>query len=292
MEESDQLIQTLSKRGTLSVRAIDASRTVTEASKQHKTSPLATIALGRALMAALLLAGRSKTQESIQLSFEGVGSLKRISAIADDLGNTRGFVSNPRVGLDDPSLGLSVGKAIGGGTLSVIRLRPNWKEPYTGIVLLESGEIAEDIARYLLESEQIPSVIALGVHLRRNGEVASAAGFLAQALPGFEDDEIQTLEANASQMHNPSQLSEQGMSPYEMCKRLLQGLNHRDFHHKKVQFHCNCSLERAKIGASLLPKSELIEMVEIGENVEIRCEFCTSTFSIDPREIIRRKRIG
>lgn len=286
MKNSDQLTCTLSEEGTLSVRAIDATKTVEEAALRHQTSPLATLALGRALMAALLLAGRSKNQESVQLSFEGIGTLKRVTAVADDSGNTRGFVSNPHVGLDDASLGLDVGKAIVGGTLSVIRSRPTWKEPYTGIVVLESGEIAEDVARYLLESEQIPSVIALGVQLHPNRKVAAAAGFLAQALPGFTQNEILTLETNAGKMTNPSQLSQQGMNSQAMCKQLLGGLNHRGFDNNTVQFRCDCSAERARMGALLLPKKELLEMAEISENVEIRCEFCANTFRIDPRELI------
>ena len=102
----------------------------------------------------------------------------------------------------------------------------------------------------------------------------------------MSEHEILTLEANADKMSNPSQLSQQGMDSRSMCKQLLSGLNHRKFDYSAVQFRCDCSAERARMGASLLPKRELFEMAEIRENVEIRCEFCANTFRIDPRELI------
>ncbi len=167
----------------------------------------------------------------------------------------------------------------------MIRSRQGWKEPYTGIVVLESGEIAEDIARYLLESEQIPSVIALGVLLDGDGAVASAAGFLAQALPGATEEEIAVLEENAGGLPNPSVLARHGLDPDGLCKRLLEGVGHRELHRQPVAFHCDCSRERAKRGALLLPVEELRELEAQGEQVEVRCAFCTDVFEIEPAEL-------
>ena len=285
----DQLTRTLSDDGAVTVRVVEATATVAEAARRHQTSPLASVALGRSLMGALLLASGSKEAESVQLSFEGVGALRRVTAIANSQGEARGFVSDPQVGLDDPGLGLDVGGALVGGTLSVIRSREGWKEPYTGIVVLESGQIAEDIARYLLESEQIPSVIALGVLLDEIGGIASAAGFLAQALPGATEEEISLLEENAGALPNPSALVRHGLGPEALCERLLEGVGHREIHHQRVRFHCGCSFERAKRGALLLPVDELRELEDQGESVEVRCAFCTDVFHIEPTELMRAR---
>jgi molecular chaperone Hsp33 len=267
------------------VRAIVATSLVAEAARRHQTSPLATLALGRALMGALLLAAGTKDRERVQLSFEGVGALRRITAIGTSEGDARGFVSHPDVGTDDPNLGLDLGKAVAGGTLSVVRSRESWKEPYTGIVVLESGEIAEDIARYLADSEQVPSAIALGVYLGPDASVQAAAGFLAQALPGAEDDEISVLEENAGGLPNPSALVRDGSSAEELCGILLEGLGQRAFQSSSVHFRCDCSVDRARRSASLLGTEDIRELREKNERVEIRCAFCADVYHVSADEI-------
>ncbi len=267
------------------MRAIVATSLVAEAARRHQTSPLATLALGRALMGALLLAAGTKDRESVQLSFEGVGPLRRITAIGTSAGDARGFVSHPSIGSDDPTLGLDLAKAVSGGTLSVVRSRENWKEPYTGIVVLESGEIAEDIARYLADSEQVPSVIGLGVYLGRDASVEAAAGFLAQALPGAEDDDIAVLEENASALPNPSARVRDGSSAADLCGYLLDGLGHREFRPGEIRFRCDCSLDRARRSAALLGADEVEELRARAEPVEIRCAFCADVYHVSAEEI-------
>ena len=183
MQPPDELVRTISADGGVSVRVLAATRLVQEAARRHETSPTATVALGRALMGTLLLASEAQDGERVQVRIRGDGPIGTILVTASSEGDVRSYAVHPDVALAPIGDRFDVAGAVGEGTLAVERNHPSWKQPYSGIVPLVSGEIARDFAHYLLESEQKRSAVALGVQLGSDGEVAAAGGYLVQALP-------------------------------------------------------------------------------------------------------------
>ena len=193
----DQLVRAISRDGLIKVSAV-STRDLTERARQiHRTLPVATAALGRLLAGASMMGNALKEEAaSLTLQIKGGGPLGTLLAVSDHLGNVRGTVENPGVDIPLREDGkLDVGTAVGNqGTLTVVRdLR--MKEPYVGSVGLLWGEIAEDIALYFVESEQVPTACGLGVLVDRDQSVLSAGGYLVQLLPGAEDETAAQLEA-------------------------------------------------------------------------------------------------
>jgi molecular chaperone Hsp33 len=167
----------------------------------------------------------------------------------------------------------------------VVRYHPSWREPYTGIVALESGEVAQDLTRYLVDSEQTPSAMALGVLLSREGSVEAAGGFLVQALPGARDEVVEILEENTRATPNPSAMIRAGLGAEGIVHRLLAGIGGRPPHRSRPEFHCPCGRERAAQTARLLERAEIEEMRARDEALEIRCEFCREEYRIEAVEL-------
>ncbi len=277
------LVRAISGDASIAVRTLVATRLVTEATQRHGTSPTAGAALGRALMGALLLASDGKQGETVQLQFRGAGPLRAITANADAAGHARGYVADPGVHLPLRTGKLDVGAAIGVGLLSVLRFRPDGTEPYRGIVPLVSGEIAEDIAHYLRDSEQKPCAVALGVFVSARNEIEAAGGFLLHALPGAADDVLARVERNVTALPPASRLVRSGVDARQMAERLLAGLGTRWLDQIEPRFHCGCTRERVLRAATLLGRAELRDVIRCGEPLEVRCEFCAArwTLSID-----------
>jgi molecular chaperone Hsp33 len=258
------------------------SALVGEAARRHETSPVATAALGRALLGAVLLASQGKDAETVELRFRARGPLGHVVAIADDAGRVRGYAANPQLDLPLRGGRLDVAKAIGLGELAVVRFRPGWREPYTGIVPIVSGEIAEDLALYLTESEQTPSTVALGIFHESDGAPAAAGGFLVQALPGADDETLKRVEANAARLPALSRLVHDGASAADLVSLLLAGVGRRDLEESAPAFFCGCNEERVIRAVSLLGRRDLEQAMAQGERLEVRCVFCAERYAVDP----------
>ncbi len=282
---TDELVRALSADGGLQVRALVGTGLVSEAARRHATSPTASAALGRALMAAELLAAAAKDDETVQLHFSGDGPIGAITVISDHRGGVRGFVGNPAAHPPPRDSKLDVGGAVGRGILAVVRYQPSWREPYRGIVPLVSGEIAEDVAHYLLESEQIPSAVALGVYVRADGSIDAAGGFMVQVLPGADEATVSRLQSNVHALPAPTDLLRSGLRADDIVDRLLDGLGARERTRSAPEFSCCCGEGRMRQAVVLLGRDGLRELVECGEQVEIRCEFCSRTLSLSADEV-------
>jgi molecular chaperone Hsp33 len=278
----DQLLRTLSEDGSVSVRAIVGSELVAEAARRHATSPVATAALGRALLGTVLLASQGKDAETVELRFRARGPLGHVVAIADDAGRTRGYVANPQLDLPLRGGRLDVSGAIGLGELTVARFRPGWREPYTGIVPIVSGEIAEDIALYLTESEQTPAAVALGVYHDADGAPRAAAGFLVQALPGADDAVVQAIEANVRGLPSLARLARDGARAADLVARLLEGVGRRDLEATAPRFFCACDDARVLRAVALLGRRDLEDAMAKREQLDVRCVFCAERYAVDP----------
>jgi molecular chaperone Hsp33 len=281
----DELVRTLSADGSVSVRVLSATNLVREAVRRHHTSPAASVALGRALMGALLLASEAQDGERVQLQLRGDGPLGTILVTADSGGAVRGYVQHPAA--DPPLCGeeLGVAEGIGLGALSVERNHPSWKRPYNGIVPLATGEIAQDLAHYLLESEQKPSAVALGVYLGREAAVEAAGGYLIQGLPGASDRALADLERRVAVTLHPSEMLRAGASAQSILERLLAGVGSGEPSRVAPRFECPCSVERVRRAATLLGRDELRDAAARGETLEVRCAFCADVYRLGPDEV-------
>jgi molecular chaperone Hsp33 len=262
-----------------------ATGLVGTAAVRHATSPTATAALGRTLMGAVLMAAEAGPDETLQIQLRGDGPLGAVTVIADSAGGVRGFVGDPAAEVPSRNGKLDVGRAVGKGVLAVVRYHPSWREPYSGIVPLVSGEVAEDLAGYLLESEQKPSAVALGVFVRADGSVEAAGGFLVQALPGADDEELGLLEANVRTLPSPTEMLRAGLDADGIVDRVLAGIGSRQRHRSQPCFFCHCDRSRVLQAVTLLGRDEIREISVRGEAIEVRCEFCAECYVVPADDV-------
>lgn len=275
---SDQLIRAISQDGLIKVSAV-STRDLTERARQiHKTLPVATAALGRLLAAASMMGNALKEEAaSITLQIKGGGPLGTLLAVSDHEGNVRGTVENPVVDLPLREDGkLDVGTAVGNqGTLTVVRdLR--MKEPYVGSVGLLWGEIAEDVALYFVESEQVPTACGLGVLVDRDQSVLSAGGYLVQLLPGAGEETAEALEASLRAAKPVTELLKADPDPEALLRAALPGLELEILEKRPVEYRCDCSRERMERALISLGREELRAMIDEQGGAELTCRFCDS----------------
>ncbi len=282
----DQLVRTLSADGGIAVRAMTGTALVGNATSRHAVSPTACVAIGRALMGAVLLAAGKKHGDTVQLNFRGNGPLRSVTAIADSEGRVRGYASDPGAHPPTREGVLDVSGAVGRrGVLSVVCSHADGSAPYTGIVPLVAGTVAQDIASYLSLSEQVRAAIALGVYLSDDGGIQAAGGFYAEVLPGASEAEIAQVEANVRDAPGPGELVREGRDASDIVRRLLTGLGHRELSHGEPSFHCPCGRDRVLRTLFLLGRDELRRIAAAGETLEIRCEFCGEDYQVTGDEI-------
>ncbi|XP_002991558.2 uncharacterized protein LOC9632366 [Selaginella moellendorffii] len=278
---NDQILRCVSKNAEVSVLSIVGKHLVQEAQRRHQTSPTASAALGRALLGTLLVASLKDDAETVQISFLGRGPLGQMTTVASQSKLVKGFVSNPLCDLPlTPQGKLDVGTAVGAGALNVVRNHPRWKQPYTGSTPIYSGEVAEDIARYLAESEQINTALGIGVAFSTQGTVKAARGYLVQALPFCSEETLTRLEKNVASMHSLSDPS-LDMTAREMITRLLEGIGTDSFSDPVFPEFGPCGVDDLKPrmirAVASLGASDVRELLSENGYVEVKCEFCAET---------------
>ncbi len=284
-ELGDLLVRTLSSDGGVTVRALVATELVREAAERHGTSPTASNALGRALVGTLLFASGQSEEETVQVQFRGNGPLGTVTVIADGGGRVRGFVHDPRAELPLRDGKLDVSGAIGEGIVTVVRNHPDWREPYSGIVTIQTGEVASDLAHYLAESEQKPSVVAIGVSHEEDGSVRAAGGFLAQALPDADDETVARVDTVARGLPPVTTLLDEGLCAPDLAELVLAGVGARELHAQPARFSCPCTRERVLEAVALLGGEELREAQRSGETIETHCRFCAERYLVGGDEL-------
>jgi len=284
---SDCLVRAISKDGMVKAVAV-STRELTERARQiHKTLPVATAALGRTLAAASMMGNALKSDgSSLTLQIKGDGPLGKILAVSDNEGNVRGTVDNPAV--DIPLRGdgkLDVGSAVGmGGTLTVIR-DLNMKEPYVGSVGLLGGEIAEDLAAYFVESEQIPTACGLGVLVDRDQSVLTAGGYLIQLLPGAGEDIITMVEGGIYEAGPVTELLKEDSDPESLLRRVMSDFDLEILERTPIEYRCYCSRERMERALISLGPEELEKLIEEQGAAELTCRFCDNVQKFTKTEL-------
>lgn len=274
--QKDCLVRAISKDGFVNAVAV-YTRGLTERARQiHHTSPVATAALGRALAACSMMGNALKDNgASVTMQIKGDGPLGTILTVSDSEGNVRGYVQNPAVDLALREDGkLDVGTAVGhSGTLTVIK-DLNMREPYVGTVDLLGGEIAEDVAAYYVESEQVPSACGLGVLIDRDRSVLTAGGYLIQLLPGAGEDVITKVEGGIYAAPSVTNLLKENSDPAVLLKTVLSDFDMEILSVDPIEYRCYCSRERTERALLSLGSKELEKIVDEQGSAELTCQFC------------------
>ena len=282
----DRIIRATAGDGFIKMAVIEARDMVQRAREIHGCSPTASAALGRTLCAASLMGEMLKEEKaSLTIRINGGGPIGSIVAVSDSSGYVRGYVENPAVDLPLRSDGkLNVGAAVGVDGMLTVSRDLGMREPYIGSTQLVSGEIAEDITRYLLESEQVPSACALGVLVDTDLSIKAAGGFIVQLMPGAPEEYIDRLEDNIFMMDQLTTiLDEDGVQ--ELFTQVLKGFEYHTVGEVPVGYRCYCSRERVSEAVSCIDNSELEDIIAGGKDVEISCQFCDNVYSFSPADL-------
>ena len=282
-----ELVRAMTRDGFVKAVAVTTADIVERARQIHKTLPTATAALGRLLSAASMMGNMQKVENgSITLQVKGGGPLGTVLAVSDSVGNVRGYVHNPQISLLEKYRGkLDVGAAVGtDGMLTVIR-DLQMKEPYVGSVELVSGEIAEDITEYFVQSEQTPTACALGVLVDKDQSVRAAGGYIIQLLPGAPDDIIDKIEAGIQKAGAVTTILDRGLTAQQLLETVMEDLDIEILETTEVEYRCYCSRDRVTATLISLGEKELRQIVEEGETIHIECQFCDTIYAFTPGEI-------
>ena len=286
---ADQLIRATAAEGGIRAVGVISTRLTEQARQKHNLSYVATAALGRSMSSGLLLASNMKQEQSrVNLRIKSNGPLGGLLVDAGADGTVRGYVQNPSVELPPNDKGkLDVGGAVGrDGYLYVVR-DVGYGYPYSSTVELVSGEIGDDVANYLVTSEQTPSALLVGVFVGAEG-VTAAGGILLQVLPQVSHDEdlVNLLESRVGHLSGFTPLLRQGKSLSTMFEELLGDMDLHIFPDvQMLQFHCGCTFERMMGALKLLGVDELEDMIEKDEGAEATCHFCGQVYQASREEL-------
>ncbi|HEY9715017.1 MAG TPA: Hsp33 family molecular chaperone HslO [Chroococcales cyanobacterium] len=283
----DGILKAISTDGT--IRAVIATTTdlVEVARRRHNLSFTATAALGRALTAGALLAPIVARDGQVALKFQGNGPLGKVFVDASPHGTVRGFVENPQVELPLNSLGnFDVGAAVGKTGYLHVTIDHGFGRPHMSTVELASGEIGEDINRYLVNSDQTGSIVVVGTHLSKDG-VEAAGGLIVQLLPDHTEETICQIENNITTFGTFTFLMRRGMSLDQMLQRILAGFEVAALGESKpLSFSCKCSRERFVEALKIFDKKDLISMAEEDGQAEGRCHFCNEFYYVNKERLL------
>ncbi len=281
----DRIIKGITSDGHFKIAVVKTTDVVREAAERHQLSLLAKVVLGKALTATMLLASELKKEERIQLRMDGNGPLKSVIAEANSLGEVRGYVSDPTAELDYTSKGVSLGDGIGLGVLSLTKVLYNEAEPRTSAIEIVNGDVTTDVARYLAQSEQIPSAVLLDVGIDEEGIITQAGGLLLQRLPDAPEGQIDMLQERLASFPPIDQLLADGQYIDEIMKKSVSPIEVKELNRQPVDFFCRCSRERFLDALSMLNINDLKEME--GESQEIVCHYCNNREEISKEDIAK-----
>lgn len=276
---SDYIVRATAADAQIRVFAAYTKDMVEEARRRHETSPVATAALGRLMTAGAMMGSMLKGEKDLlTLRINASGPIQGITVTADSKARVKGYVGNPNVILPANKVGkLDVAGAVGIGFMDVIK-DMGLKEPYVGQTVLQTSEIAEDLTYYFANSEQVPSSVGLGVLMNKDNTVAQAGGFIIQLMPFASEEVITQLEENLKDITSVTTLLAQGNTPEDLVNILCRNLEPVINDKIDTGFYCNCDRARVEKALISVGRKELQEMIDDGEDIEMKCHFCNSAY--------------
>ncbi len=282
----DEMLRAVSKDGFIKMQVVTARDTVQRANEIHHCTPTAIAALGRTLCAASMLGEQLKEDHAtLTIRVQGGGPIGSVVAVSDSQGNVRGLVGDPSVDLPLRQDGkLDVGGAVGKDGMFTVSRDLGMREPYIGSTELVSGEIAEDLAAYLVESEQIAAASGLGVLVDTDRSVKAAGGFIVQLMPGAPEELIEKLEDNIFLMDQLTTILDED-GPETVINQVMKGFEPEIVSRTPVEYRCYCSRDRVRGAISTVGSDALKDMIAAGQAIEVSCQFCDEKYTFQTAEL-------
>lgn len=281
----DKIIKSIAQSGAFRAYVLDSTETVALAQEKHNTLSSSTVALGRTLIANQILAANQKGDSKITVKVIGDSSFGHIISVADTKGHVKGYIQNIGVDIKKTATGeVLVGPFIGNGHFVTI-IDYGTGNPYTSTTPLITGEIGEDFAYYLTESEQTPSAIGLNVLLDENDKVKVAGGFMVQVLPGASEEEIARYEKRLQEMPAISHLLASKNHVDALLEAIYGDEPYKRLSEEPLSFQCDCSRERFEAALMTLPKADLQAMIDEDKGAEIVCQFCGTKYQFNESDL-------
>lgn len=275
----DYLVKALAYNDQVRAYAVNTTATVREAQRRHNTWPTASAALGRSMTASLMLGAMLKGEEKITVKINGGGPIGTILVDGNGKGEVRGYVTNPQTHFDLNEQGkLDVKRAVGTNGMLTVSKDIGLQQPFMGQIPLVSGEIGEDFTSYLLNSEQVPSAVGVGVLVNPDNTIQTSGGFIIQIMPGAEDEIISAIEERLKVISPISAMIAKGMTPEQILEEILGVGNVKVLETMPVQFQCQCSKERVANAIVSLGNEEIQDMIQTDGQAEANCHFCNETY--------------
>ena len=283
----------MTRDGSARILVINSKEMVNSVVSSHHTSPTGTAALGRLVTAASMIGTMlPEDKDSVTITFAGDGPAGKLIAVGDYFGNVKGYIQNPLVDVPKKSNGkLDVGAAVGAGTLSFVK-QVGEVEPQIGMTEITSGEIAEDIASYFANSEQVPTLLSLGVLVDKDYSCLAAGGVLVQLLPFPDDATVDLIERNASDLVNISRYFERGLTNEQIADIALRDVPYDIFDTLEVEYKCDCSRKRMHEKMLSLGKKELSNLFDEQEaegkprELTAICRFCNTEYTFTEKDLL------
>ena len=282
-----EIVRIMTTDGLVMASAITGTDIVARAREIHHTSPTATAALGRSLLACSMMGNQLKGEDnSLTLQIRGDGPLGGITCVSDSQGNVRGYAVNPQADVARKQEGkLDVGGAVGAGSLTIIK-DLGLRDPYVGSIALVSGEIAEDVTAYFAESEQIPTACALGVLVQGgSGEVITAGGYLIQLLPGAGEETITKVERGLQKVGYVTGHLKEGKSALDLIREVLGEFEIEILETCPVEYRCYCSRARVEKALISMGNQEMRSLIDEQGKAELTCQFCDKVYRFSREEL-------
>ncbi|HEP2733434.1 TPA: Hsp33 family molecular chaperone HslO [Streptococcus pyogenes] len=281
----DKIIKSIAQSGAFRACVLDSTETVALAQEKHNTLSSSTVALGRTLIANQILAANQKGDSKITVKVIGDSSFGHIISVADTKGHVKGYIQNTGVDIKKTATGeVLVGPFMGNGHFVTI-IDYGTGNPYTSTTPLITGEIGEDFAYYLTESEQTPSAIGLNVLLDENDKVKVAGGFMVQVLPGASEEEIARYEKRLQEMPAISHLLASKNHVDALLEAIYGDEPYKRLSEEPLSFQCDCSRERFEAALMTLPKADLQAMIDEDKGAEIVCQFCGTKYQFNENDL-------
>ena len=287
------ILRAMTRDGSARVLVINSRKMVNDTIGYHKTTPTASAALGRLVTATSMIGTMlPENGDTVTVSIDGDGEAGRLLAVGDYFGNVKGYIQNPMANPPKkPNGKLDVGAAVGEGTISFVKSVGNI-EPQIGTIELVSGEIAEDIATYFAKSEQIPTVLSLGVLVDTDYSCLAAGGVLIQLMPFPDEETVDLIERNASDLVNISRYFDRGLTNEQIMDIAMRDIPYDIFDTIEVGYKCDCSAKRMKEKIKSLGKAEILKMLDEQEaegkprELTAICRFCNSEYTFTEKELV------
>lgn len=283
----DYIIRAINEKKDVKIQVAITTELVEKARKIHNLTKTSSAALGRALTAAAIMAEDMKNEkDSLTINIKGDGPLGRIVVTAKNDGKVKGYVDNPQCDLNirKKDNKIDVSGAVGKGVITIVK-DLGLKEPYNGTSPIVSGEIAEDLAYYFATSEQVPSVVALGVLVDKDLTIKCSGGFIIQLMPGADEETITKIENNISSLPSITEMINNGLNAEDIMNEAMQGFNMKILNKREIEFDCDCSREKLEDALISLGKDELEDMMKKDKGAEAKCHFCNSVYNFDESDL-------